>query len=190
MKADLRYDTILHITAGGDTEIGLIPSDKKGVGIERLRFDGSKIVDLADYSEMWVEKKAGVFLLHAVMVPNSQLVQMSYADRKNLVDDADTFRLKTQAEITVKKRIQEINKANAKRRGLIETNDLAHHLLALVCYIVIYVRTQDKTIETFLDELTPLILDIYPLGNVKTPLEDFLSELKVFMAEYWQQTNE
>jgi len=87
MKAFLKEDIILHITANGDTEIGdLVPK----VGLERQRFDGTEMVDLINLDEMWVRHKGGdAFELHAVQVPNSQLVQMNYLDRKWLTKDDD-----------------------------------------------------------------------------------------------------
>ena len=97
MRAIVDRDVIVRITQRGNTDIGRIP---KGVGLERLRWDGSKVVDLADLTEMWVEEQNGAFILHAVKVPGSQLVQMTYADRKRLTKDPDgTIRVKTDAEL-------------------------------------------------------------------------------------------
>lgn len=98
MKAILEKDIIIHITERGDIEIGKLP---RGVGLERLRWDGEKIVDLADLDQIWVEEKNGVFILHAIEVPNAQKVIMTYADRKRLVKDAGLIRLKTQEEMDI-----------------------------------------------------------------------------------------
>lgn len=54
MRAHLREDIIKNFTEAGDTEVGIIPRDKKKVGLERLRFDGQKIVDLADLETIYV----------------------------------------------------------------------------------------------------------------------------------------
>jgi len=105
MKAVLENDIIVHITERGDTEIGQIP---KGVGLERLRWDGKKVVDLADLDQIWVEERNGVFILHAVEVPGAQKVSMTYADRKKLTRDADLIRLKSVNEIEVDSREQEL----------------------------------------------------------------------------------
>lgn len=97
MRAVLDGDVIVKLTIKEDigTEVGPLP---KGVGLERLRFDGKKVVDLAELSEMWVEQKGGAFVLHAIPVPNAQLVQMRYQDRKSLSNDAGEIRLKTELE--------------------------------------------------------------------------------------------
>lgn len=47
MKATLDRDIIVHLTPHGATEIGNLPT---GAGLERLRFDGKKVVDLASLS--------------------------------------------------------------------------------------------------------------------------------------------
>jgi len=105
MRAVLENDIIVHITERGDTEIGQIP---KGVGLERLRWDGKKVVDLADLDQIWVEERNGVFILHAIEVPGTQKVSMTYADRKKLTRDADLIRLKSTNEIEADGREQEL----------------------------------------------------------------------------------
>jgi len=56
MRAMLDRDIIVHLTPHGDTEIGSIP---KGAGLERMRFDGKQLVDLATLGEIWVEPIPG-----------------------------------------------------------------------------------------------------------------------------------
>lgn len=105
MKAILKNDIIIHVTERGDTEIGKLP---KGVGLERLRWDGERVVDLADLAQIWVEERNGAFVLHAVEVQNAQKVTMTYADRKRLVQDAGLIRLKTKEEIEFETQEQEL----------------------------------------------------------------------------------
>jgi len=99
MKAIVDKDIIVHITERGNTEIGHLP---RGVGLERLRWDGSKVVDLADLDEIWVEYKNGAFILHAIEVPRSQLVKMTYKDRKRLTVEDGKIRLLTAEEMAAK----------------------------------------------------------------------------------------
>lgn len=84
MKAILDGDRIIGFSSGGDVEVGPIP---KGVGLERLRWDGEKLVDLWDLDEMWVKPKGNSFSMHAVEVPGSRKVRMKYKDRKMSKDD-------------------------------------------------------------------------------------------------------
>jgi len=111
MKAVVSQDIIVHITERGDTEIGKLP---KGIGLERLRWDGSKVVDLAGLDEIWVECKNGAFILHAIEVPGSQLVRMTYKDRKRLTIEDGKIRLLTTGEIA-EKQAEEKGKATDLR---------------------------------------------------------------------------
>jgi len=99
MKAIVDKDIIVHITERGDTEIGHLP---RGIGLERLRWDGSKVVDLADLDKIWVEHKNEAFILHAIEVPGSQLVKMTYKDRKRLTVEDGKIRLLTAEEMAAK----------------------------------------------------------------------------------------
>lgn len=98
MKATLFEDMI--VSFGGDTEIGALP---KGVGLDRLRWDGKTLVDLDKLSAIWVRCRSGVFELHAVPVSGAQLVAMRYQDRKRLFIDGDTIRIWTEQELEVLK---------------------------------------------------------------------------------------
>ena len=99
MKAIVDRDIIVHITERGNTEIGRLP---RGIGLERLRWDGSKVVDLADLDEIWVEHKNEAFILHAIEVPGSQLVKTTYKDRKRLTIEDGKIRLLTAEEMAAK----------------------------------------------------------------------------------------
>lgn len=96
MKAVLKEDIIINLTAKGDVEIGpVIP----GIGLERMRFNGAEVVDLADLTEIWVRTLSPtLFELHAVEVDNSQLVTMEYTKRKRLYLDNGIVKVRTEQE--------------------------------------------------------------------------------------------
>lgn len=81
MGAILKDDQVIAFSMKGGIPVGPIP---KGVGMNRLRWDGTKIIDIAELDELWVRCTNGVFTLHAVQVPNSHKVRMKYRDRKCL----------------------------------------------------------------------------------------------------------
>ena len=108
-RATLQDDIILRVHARGNTEIGPLI---KGVGFDRLRFDGSQVVDLNDLAQIWVVDRGDRFTLHCreifrerivdgekVQESISQLVTMTFADRKKLINDNGTIRLNDQAEL-------------------------------------------------------------------------------------------
>lgn len=82
MKAILDGDRIVKFCIDGGVEVGKPP---KGVGIERLRWDGEKLVDLATLKDLWVSVgKGGVPQLHAVKQTGAVRVEATYKDRKKL----------------------------------------------------------------------------------------------------------
>jgi len=93
LKAVIKQDRIIKI-GGGDTEIGRVPRD---TGLDQLRWDGSKLINLADLKEMYVEPNTHI--LHILPIPGAQLISMNWSDRRNLIDDNGAVRVKTQAEI-------------------------------------------------------------------------------------------
>ena len=100
MLAILNEDIIIRISEElGDTEIGSIPPRMRGVGLERLRFDGAKLVDLMDLTSIWVRPVGDGFELHAIEVPGATEVAMGYPDRDLLIRGVGgEIRLKTAEE--------------------------------------------------------------------------------------------
>jgi hypothetical protein len=123
------------------TEIGDLP---KGVGTERLRWTGRQLVDLMDLSAMWAKRVGNTFELHAVRVPGSQLVQMSYTERKRLINDNGTYRILTQTEVDDLKA--------AEAADLLETNNLKAKMIAMVENLN-YAQV-DTVVENIFENLT------------------------------------
>ncbi len=74
-------DVVVRVAMSGGVEVGPLP---KNVGMERLRWNGQALVDLAELTEMWVKESGGGYSLHAVEVPGAQLVTMTWQQRKKL----------------------------------------------------------------------------------------------------------
>ena len=183
MKALIDRDII--ISFSGDTEIGQIPA---GVGIERLRFDGTQIVDLAELSQFWVEETAGRFVLHCIEVPNSQLVIMQYSDRKYLLNNSGNIRLKTQQEIDAEKYAALIDGAKTRLSNKVgKYIDLELSQLAFICALIVYARQQPAALGAFFDSLIPDIKDIFPMSRWELILQDFAKDLKQFVTEYYNE---
>jgi hypothetical protein len=192
LKAILDYDKIVRITESGDTEIGTVPKD---VGLERLRFDGEKIVDLADLSEFWVLLVNGGFELHCVEVPKSQLMQMNYADRKFLKMNGASVRLKTIEEISVELEQIKASVIKAKLRSRLNETigdiyDQHQMSLALICALIVYSRQQPHALSLFFDDIIPDIKDMFPLNRVEAILKKGAKDLKASMEEYWQSVDD
>jgi hypothetical protein len=188
LKAFLDHDVIINLTEQGDTEIGSLPI---GVGMERLRFDGEKVIDLADLTEFWVVPVGKGFELHCIEVPNSQLVQMNYFDRKYLRTNNNTIRLKTTEEIDAENTQLKVEAAKTRlRRKLKEAigdlHDQHQDALALICALIVYVRQEPQALTYFFDDIIPDIKDIFPMNRVEATLRQSAKNLKKSMEEYWQ----
>lgn len=177
-------DRIVHISPAGETEIGKPP---QGVGLECLRFDGQKIIDLNKLDRIWVVKKTG-FELHAISLPGAQLVEMTYDQRDRLVDDNGTYRLKTQGEIDAEKMAQEIAMIKGRLRTRLDgvKEEINHYQLMLILALIVYSRTQNATIADLFDKIINSARDIYPLAKMETNLDAFLLLLKDAMSFYWR----
>jgi hypothetical protein len=132
-----------------------LPKSAKG-DLKKIRFDGSSLVDISLLPQLYVTYKNGIFELHARNIKDSQLVIMTYFDRKNLTIDNGTIRLKTAQELIdeeVNRRIQQIKskvKYDLERKmgNIIEFSIFTHKLL----YVFVKgFRTQNQQILDFID---------------------------------------
>jgi hypothetical protein len=192
LKAILDQDKIVRITEDGDIEIGTMP---KNVGIERLRFDGEKVVDLADLNEFWVVPINSGFDLHCIEVPNSQLVEMNYADRKYLRLNNSVIRLKTPEEVSAEGMQVATDSAKSRLRAKLKENigdihDQHFNSLALICALIVYARQQPQALSFFFDDIIPDIKDIFPLNRLEGILKQAAKDLKTSMEEYWQNLDD
>lgn len=104
MKAIINKGRLLSLTLSDDgVEVGNIP---KGVGLERLYWDGETLFDLYKLSSFWVDKDRNLY-------PDKdfgrQLVYMNYNERKNLTKDKDNMWV-IKSEEEKQKQINEIRK--------------------------------------------------------------------------------
>ena len=188
MRAILNNDLILSYTVKGGVEIGTPPKD---IGLERLRFDGSNIVDIASLSAFWVEKRSEGFVLHCVEVPGSTYLEFAYADRKLLVINGSALRLKTIEEVDAEKleiKIKALkNKLRLRLVDLLgDTQDQNMNTLAFVCALIVYARMQPVALGEFFDEIIPDIIEIFPLSMWKEILKSSAKDLKTAMQEYYE----
>lgn len=111
MRAIIKDDLIVKIVGigKGGIEIGTLPKENGlNIGLERIRWDGEKIVDLADLNEIWIDKNG---IIHCIDVGGCQLIKIKYNQRKRLINDGTQWRLKTKKEINEYK-----NKEYSRRR--------------------------------------------------------------------------
>ena len=190
MRAILNNDMIVSLVLS-DTlgvEVGDVPKD---IGLERLRFNGVELVDLADLTEFWVETIMGGFVLHCVEIPNSTYIEMSYADRKNLLLNSGSLRLKTPEEISTEAHDSDLMILKARLRTKLKVamgdiQDQQMQTLAFVCALIVYARQQPQALADFFDEIIPDIKDCFPLSRWESILKSGGGSLKTALTEYYE----
>lgn len=184
MKAILDRDIILQINMG-DTEIGHIP---KGVGLERLRWNGSEIVDLMGLTAIWIEQQGGVWVLHCVEVPNSQLVTMTYAERRRLMNDAGTYRLMTPAEIAD---AEAKDRLESKNTGLLRSisgdtdRGLMLDIIKLLYCFIVATREPNAQLMAWIDIQVADMKATFQWTDERLRMEHLIDALKTRMDRYY-----
>lgn len=141
---------IITVLGRGPVEIG--DDFPRNVGLERLRWDGEKVVDLARLEGFWVENLMGMFLLHCVELPNTYFVTMRYADRKALTLNGGHPRLSTPEEQANQQALAAIKAAKEELARLLNKQhtiyELCAFLLGLISILAIYAKTDDPALRT------------------------------------------
>ncbi len=187
MKALLCED-IIQAVGTGDTEIGSLPS---GVGVERLRWDGSKLIDLAEATQIYVRHLSGNhFELHAVAVLGSQPVAMTWPERKNLTLVDGLIRLKTAEEIAAEY-VAEHNgmlKANLRQglcKGIGDAGDQMADINKMI-YLLTEAVCGDATALAALQELVVEMRGTYSITISKAKLTANAATLKELVPPYYE----
>jgi len=192
MKANLKEDIIIMLTENGKVDIGALPNN---VGLERLRFDGKRMVDLFNLNEIWVRYVSGTFELHAVEVPKSQKVIMNYAERKRLFLDGNKIRLLTMEEVTNNeidiKRKQVLTQLSQRLKGKLgDMTELTLNNTMLIMALIVYTKKQPAVLGNFFDKLAPHIINAFPLNRWEDILTNACVELKDAMTEYYRKIDQ
>jgi hypothetical protein len=184
MKALLKEDKILCLTLDQGVEIGNIPS---GVSLERLRWDGSRLVDL--FWERTIHVRCltnGYFELHAVNLPGTYAVAMSYKDRKQLRVTSDGVPFIASWKVVVDEvKVEKIKAAEIKLcSNLGGQQKQLQSLMAFVAALIVYAGEEPEALKNFFEEITPNIKAAYPAGRYLDILRKAGKELKQCLSEY------
>lgn len=186
-------------TINGDRIIALgrgpvkIPDDyPRNVGWERLRWDGKKIIDLADMPGFWVEFKAGAFVLHCIKLPATTYIEMAYAQRKNLYFDG-AIKLKTTEQIDaelVSKQTQAVsNFLSSKICTAGSMAELVMVLTGVIALTAIYARAKDAAVDKALADIMPQ-LQALPLEKIAALVPGAVGTLKEIFNMYFSKLEE
>ncbi len=195
MKAILNQDVIVKLSeVHGITEIGDIPSDKKGrVGFDRLRFSGSKIVDLMDLKYIWVKHLGdNSFELHAVKVPGSRRKRMSYSDRARLTFENGTIRIRTLEEVEQAKKEYELQLVKNRLRSRFDSQigdqkDQIATIAKLVHLLILSLYGHDESAGDLLSQLCSDLKETYSMDKMQARLPDIVAITKSLMNDYYKE---
>jgi len=142
-------EIIQSFVSKGGIEVGEIP---KGVPVKFLRYNGKEVVNLITQKKFWVDKN---LQLHVFNIDEKcQLVEMSFGQRKDLVNDNSVIRLKTEEEKT--KEIQKIEKDHQDKvykqyikKEIGSEVDVDILNTKLFCLLVMLVLKKDSKLEQF-----------------------------------------
>ena len=185
MKASLIEDIIIQLTMDrGEVEVGNIPS---GVSLERLRWDGSRLVDLISLRVIHVRVKEGNFFeLHSIPLKNTHPVVMSYRDRRRLRVGPDGVPFIANVDMIVGEVKEEKRKAAEiklqKRLG--GQDKQFQSLMAFVAALIVYAGEEPVALKNFFTEISPRIKAAYPPGRYLEILRTAAKELKVCLNDY------
>lgn len=186
MQATLNNDIVVAIGRGPVT----LPDDyPRDVGWERLRWDGERIIDLATLAAIWVEYVNGQFVLHAVEVSGAVLVEMTYADRRNLYFDG-AIRIKTAQQIADELAAKHLEAVRTYLANQVATpKQIAELVMVMVGLIAVtaeYARTQNATARTYLDAALPTLRDL-PIQKIAGVAPNALATLKAIFETYFSK---
>ena len=185
MKASLIEDIIIQLTMDrGEVEVGNIPS---GVSLERLRWNGSRLVDLISLRVIHVRVKEGNFFeLHSIPLKNTHPVMMSYRDRRRLRVGPDGVPFIANVDMIVGEVKEEKRKAaEIKLRKRLGGQDKQFQsLMAFVAALIVYAGEEPVALKNFFTEISPHIKAAYPPGRYLEILRTAAKELKVCLNDY------
>ena len=186
MKAILKNDLIIKLSIDRGTEIGNVPS---GVSLERLRWDGSTLIDLAAPRTMHVKHLGSNFFeLHVIELPHTKPIYMQYNQRRDLryseVTDtvflaSDVVKADEQVDIDI-----ELIKSKLKNYIGNETDMFMKHF-ALTAALIVFASKQPPALKTFFDSISDDIIQGFPLNRWEQILKTFSKEIKNYLDSYY-----
>ena len=189
MKAILNKDIVIALGRGPTT----IPDDyPRDVGWERLRWDGSQVVDLATLTGMWVEYANGRFVLHCQQYPDTVYVEMTYAQRKLLYFDG-VIKILTAEQIAsaaYDKQVVAIkNLLSNKLEAAGNVAELLMVIVGLIAVVAIYARTGNTTAGNYLTSIMPK-LQALPLARIQDLVPGAADTMKTVFDLYFSKMDE
>lgn len=157
-------------------EVGDYP---KGIPLKFLRFDGEKVVNILELNQFWVDSK---LQLHVSKIDNScQLVSMTYSQRKDLINDKGTIRLKGQDDKDNERMVIDKNRFDRVYKKRIQQeigSDVDEDIInEKIFYLLVkLILTKDDKLKLFFEKYLEKYEDIVDIEYEKTSLIELLEK--------------
>ena len=170
-----------------------LPKSAKG-DLKRIRFDGSKFVDLAELDQIYVLHINNTFELHARSdIPNSKLVTMKYSERRFLKVEGEDIRLKTIQESKDELIKKLLHRARSKAKVALESQMglLVEQFMfnQRLMYVLIWaLRTQNAQGLEFVDAYLTEMGKSFDIADpdFKTQLIDDYKKIRNVIKDYYK----
>jgi hypothetical protein len=150
MRYQIEGDLLIRPDHNGE-EVGTI---SRTVPMNRVRWNGKRLVDIARIRGFWVDKKK---VLHVFDVGDCTYIDMTYQQRKNLIIKDGVPRLKTSEELATEKQKSKSMLTTAKVKKRIKSeyeSDLHYRIVRDKCFwiLVNYALTGNLKFRPFLQD--------------------------------------
>ncbi|MHA1942427.1 MAG: hypothetical protein ACW97P_12030 [Candidatus Hodarchaeales archaeon] len=190
MKAILDGEKIIKLSLSGEgIEIGDIPS---GVDLNRLRWDGNRLIDLARLEYLHVKHIGNNFFeVFAMPDVGRQKIKMRYSQRKLLTIEGSIIRLKMVIEVEEEEKKQRDKAALKVLESLMGGSDkISIDLIMLVCALIVYVRTSNVALANLFDKMIPHIKDAFPLQDYDKVIMQSAKDIEMHVRAYNEKLKE
>jgi len=186
MRAILNNDIIVRWILSGGKEIGDPPAGR--LGLDRLRYDGNKIIDIATRNNFFIETQNGAYILHVICPPGKKWsrVEMRYTDKKRLINDNGLIRVKTDNEIIAeqirKNKIVNDKRAEKKLQKEIGSETEQKKIIDDLMYVIIdYIINKSSSskqiLEKYLENMNEFSINNIDLAEILAKKYKILDKL-------------
>ena len=188
MKALIKEDILIKISLTDGIEVGDIPH---GVAPDRLRWNGSELIDLATLTQFYVRHLgSNYFELHAIELPNTQLVNMQYAQRKDLRTNPLTGEIYVasmvvKADEAIEEEIKLI-KAGMQKFLICNQTEIFIKHFAFTAALIVFASEQPPALKAFFDSIADNIKAAFPMVRWETVLRNFAGDIKIYLESYYE----
>ena len=189
----LNEDIISNFSFDNSVGVEVLGEIPTRVGIDRIRIvkEGGvyTVKDLNNYTQMYVKylEASGKYELHVKNVTGSQLVTMTYADRKNLKYSGGVISVKTATEIedavNTAEQKRQISTTSANIQANKDLSETVFQMLLMLFGTIVEIRSSNTDVQEWFDTFVDRVSAIFPT-NVEVLFQNDMDELITNLQQY------